>query len=278
MIERRLSTGPNGLHLAVLGWNTEASGRPLIVLHGFLEQALAWSGIAERLGRPVWALDHRGHGRSDHVGPGGYYHFWDYVSDLDSVAETLVPNGPFDLLGHSMGGTVAVLYAGSRPERVRRLVLVEGLGPPDSTAGALQRARTYLRHRREGLTHRSPFADIDAAAARMKRFNPALAPEEARALAERQTVETDGGHQWRWDARHRGRSPRPFDERHFLPFLEAIEAPTLAIAGARSSYPRFERAAHLREVRTQLLEAGHLVHHDAPEALSDAVRAFLEEG
>lgn len=279
MEERRIHTGPLGLTLSVVGWNTDRPGPPLLVLHGFLEQGLAWEGVAHRLDRPVWAPDHRGHGRSEHVGDGGWYHFWDYVGDVDALAEVLSPDAPVDLLGHSMGGSIAVLYAGSRPERVRRLVLVEGLGPPDDTDGLVRRARQFLRQRREGLTHGRPSVDLAAAAERMRRVNPNLAESEALRLAERQTRPHPDGLTWRWDARHRGRSPRPFDEQHFARFLQEIRAPTLAIRGGRSRYPGFERAPLVPDIRTLVLpEAGHLVHHDAPVALAAAVREHLHAG
>ena len=277
MQERRIHTGPHGLDLSVLGWNTDAPGVPLLILHGFLEQALAWEEVAQALGRPVWAPDHRGHGRSEHVGAGGWYHFWDYVGDVDSVAEALFPERTFDLLGHSMGGTMAVLYAGTRPERIRRLVLVEGLGPPDSMEGQLSRARLFLRQRRDGLHHGAPLADLDAAAARMQRVNGALTDAHARRLAERQTHPVQGGLDWRWDARHRGRSPRAFDAGHFAIFLQAIQAPTLAIRGGRSRYPGFERAPLVSDITLRTIEqAGHLVHHDTPDLLAEAVRTHLD--
>ena len=123
-LEWDLAAGPRAIQLRIRDW---AGPEPTVVLlHGFLEQSAAWDPVARSLGRRVVAPNQRGHGRSGHVGDGGWYHFWDYVGDLDQLVEHI--GGPIDLVGHSMGGTVAALYAGTRPDMVRRLVLVEGLG------------------------------------------------------------------------------------------------------------------------------------------------------
>ncbi len=279
--ERRIHLGPGELTLTVvetLPGPPHTTRTPLVCLHGFLEQGASWNGVAERLERPVLAPDQRGFGRSGHVGTGGFYHFWDYVSDLDLLLEQVSPDAPVDLLGHSMGGTVACLYAGSRPERIRRLVLVEGLGPPDTEASLVGRARQFLRHKREPPQHKV-MSDVEAAAHRMTRHNPKLDPAVAHALAARSTRETPGGVTWAWDPRHRARFPRPFVERHFLPFVQEITAPTLVVWGADSPFPGLDRAEHLTSAETVRIHridgAGHLVHHDAPEQLAEHIEAFL---
>src|SRR5690606_17454861 len=114
----------------------------------------------------VIAPDQRGHGLSEHVGRGGFYHFWDYVSDLDALVGSL--ERPVDLVGHSMGGTVACLYASLRPEAVRRLVLVEGLGPPDASGELLRRPRRFLDDRHRGPVH-APLDDVADGVRRMLR-------------------------------------------------------------------------------------------------------------
>lgn len=248
------------------------------MLHGFLEQGAAWSEVAPRLGGDVHAPDHRGHGRSEHLGRGGHYHFWDYVGDVDAIVQHL--GGVVDLVGHSMGGTMSVLFAGSRPEAVRRLVLVEGLGPPDLEDRALGLARQYLGARRTP-PHHPVMADVAAAAARMQRYNPRLTDATARRLAARTTRRVPGGVTWSWDARHRARNPVPFQALLFERFLAAIEAPTLLIDGADSPFAAATdpaRRAALRQARHEVLPAaGHLLHHDQPEALARVIRAFLEE-
>lgn len=275
MHEWRFSTGPRGLTLQVCEW--PGPDPVVVVLHGFLEQAAAWDRVARQLGRRVVAPDHRGHGRSDHVGAGGFYHFWDYAADLDALVDHL--GGPIDLVGHSMGGTLAALYAGARPERVRRLVLVEGLGPPDTTDLAVDRAREFLDHRRSPPAHR-PMADLFEGVRRVRTFNPRLSEDEAARLVALTTRPVDEGLAWSWDPLHRSRSPAPFQADLFRRFLERIEAPTLLVDGGASVFvipDREQRQAALRDARREVIaQAGHLVHHDAPDDLARVIRAHLD--
>jgi pimeloyl-ACP methyl ester carboxylesterase len=284
-------TVPGGLTLQLCCFGPD-TGRPLLVLHGFLEQGAAWEAFAAALGTRVVAPDHRGHGRSDHAPPGAFYAFWDYVSDVDALAQHLVDahGGPIDLLGHSMGGTIASLFAGTRPGLVRRVVLVEGLGPPDMTEVAVESSRLALDHRRH--PPRQPtFPDVAAAADRMRRFNPKLTPEVATRLAKRLVrpvvpndpqarEDTPGRLTWRWDARHRMRSARPFSAEVHRRYLASITVPTLLVDGADSLFRIQDadaRIAAFPDARSHTIAgAGHLIHHDAPEALASAVRAHLD--
>jgi pimeloyl-ACP methyl ester carboxylesterase len=262
---------------------------PVVVLHGFLEQGFAWDAVALRLGRRVIAPDHRGHGRSAHVGAGGFYHFWDYVADVDALVEHL--GAPVDLIGHSMGGTIASLYAGVRPDRVRRLVLVEGLGPPDMSGhGIVERARQFLDARSSPPRH-GALTGVQDGVSRMRRANPRLDPDVALRLAERvirplegdETTTrpgTSGAYTWTWDPLHRARSPVPFQASLFVQFLECITAPVLLVDGADSPFQvpdRQQRQDRLRRAeRVVLPSVGHMVHHDDPEALARVIVDHLD--
>jgi len=121
----------NRLALHLLEWG--AHGPVVLLLHGFLEHAHVWDWVAPPLanaGYHVFALDWRGHGDSEWIGAGGYYHFIDYVADLAALVPQLA--GRVTPVAHSMGGGAAVLYAGTEPERVSALVSIEGLGVPDT--------------------------------------------------------------------------------------------------------------------------------------------------
>jgi pimeloyl-ACP methyl ester carboxylesterase len=281
-----------GLRLRVCTWG-EGGDRPLLFLHGFLEQGAAWDAVATQLPRRSFAPDHRGHGCSEHVGTGGFYHFWNYVSDTDGLIDQL--GGEVDLVGHSMGGTLASLIAATRPEKVRRLVLIEGLGPPDVRQLAVERSRDYLDRRVQMPPKHPSFANLDEAIARMRAVNPGLPHPIARRLAERNTREVlpddpevrepvvPGRLTWRWDPYHRLRTPNPFDRDLFLAYLRQIRAPTLLIDGGRSLFrlppsdiaERREAVANHRHM--VIPDAGHMIHHDTPDQLAEAIATHLGE-
>jgi len=289
VIERDLHTGPRGLRLRLRIHGADIDGVPVVVLHGYLEQSAAWDRVARALQpRRVLAPDHRGHGLSEHLGAGGFYHFWDYVGDADAVVDHALQDLPdqqqVDLVGHSMGGTVACLLAACVPDKIRRLVLIEGLGPPDGEPRALQQARTALRHRRSPPTHRG-IADLDEAVTRMRRGNrdlPAsVAPQLAARLTEPDPDRNDGSLRWTWDALHRARSPQAFSAQRFMTFLGAINAPTLMVEGADSPYRHIPdldaRRQALPQARTVVLpECGHHPHHTHPHDLAELIREHLD--
>jgi pimeloyl-ACP methyl ester carboxylesterase len=283
MREHDVHTGPRGLRLRLCSWGPPA-GRPTLILHGYLEQAAAWDEVACALDRRVVAPDHRGHGLSEHVGAGGWYYFWDYVRDVDAVIDHI--GGPVDLIGHSMGGTIATLLAATRPEKVRRLVLIEGLGMPDTRHEAMERARQFLDARTDPPRH-GTFSGPEEAAARLQRASPRLSDARALALATRVlcrvTSDADMSTErwtWTWDPLHRGRSPVPFNAELHTGFLAALRCPTLLIDGADSPWrppdgPQRARAI-AQATSLTLPNAGHMLHHDAPLPLAAAICRFLD--
>ena len=261
-----------GFGIALESWGDPAAPR-VVILHGLLDTGAAWGRVACGLeGFHVLAPDARGHGRSDHVGPGGIYHFADYVRDLDALVEHLGP--PLHLVGHSMGATVASMYAGLVPENVRTLTLIEGLGPPSEDDGAaVARFRQHLLQMRDPPAP-SRVADLDEATARLQRVNPGLTDEQARAIAERNTDDRGGGRVWTWDPLHRTRSPIGFDLDRYFEMLRRILAPTTVVLGTESWYRAVDRLPERIEAcRAELVElpGGHTPHLDHPEELSGVI-------
>ena len=272
-----------GLELCVCEWGPE-DGPLVLILHGWLDQGAAWNRVAMELaaaGYWVVAPDQRRHGRSAHTPAGTSYHFAEYLGDLDALLVEL--DRPLQLLvGHSMGGTVASLYAGLRPEAVPRLVLVEGVGPPPETVeSAVDRMRTWLDHQKKDWNTR-PMDSVGAAAERLRRFNPGLSTGDAMMLAERSTCEKDGAVYWTWDPLHRSRSATAYDSARHRACMSRITATVRFIHGDQSWYMQIpdleERLASIpRLVERVELTSGHAVHVDAPEALAQALQTAASE-
>src|SRR5262245_7788865 len=215
----------NRLRHHVLEWREKGPQRPwplgkrlpsdrpsLLLLHGFLEHAHTWDLVAPHLAAAGWhvvALDWRGHGASDWIGDGGYYHFVDYSADLAFLVRAL--GGRAVVVGHSMGATAAMNYAGLEPERVPALILVDGLGPPDlESQPAPVRYHAWIADL-ERAEHRVRRAfTIEQASARLRDRFPRFSPTVARHMAEHGSRAADGGRVWKFDPLHQTTSPVPF--------------------------------------------------------------------
>jgi pimeloyl-ACP methyl ester carboxylesterase len=276
-----------GLKIHYLEWG-EPSGEPLILIHGFLDHARSWEpfvrALKKKSGAPAWivAPDCRGHGDSGWVGAGGYYHFADYVWDLDGLVESLdVPKTT--LMGHSMGGTVSFLYTGAYPDKVRKLVLAEGIGPlPMRFTDAPTRMERWLADLK-ALSRRkiAEYPTLEKAAERLIRANSRLKPDLALELARWGMKRNDGGNWvWKFDPLHRTMAPQPFYSGQAVEFFRRIECPVLLVHGSESRQTRrpdmeerLEAIAHHSVV--EVGNAGHMVHHDNPERLAEVVTEFL---
>jgi len=272
-----LEVDVRGLRLRICAWGPP-DGPVVMCLHGLLDQGATWSRVAERLaaaGRRVLAPDARGHGHSDHVGAGGYYHFPDYVADLDAIVRHLALED-LTLVGHSMGGTVSCWYAATRPEALSRLVIVEGLGPPALPESlAAERMQLFLKGLESPPRHKD-FDSLEQAVERMVRLTPALDRTWAHSLARRVLVPHEGRLRWTWDPLHRTRSPATFPTERFLGVLERIDVPTTLVSGERSWY-RLEdlpaREAAVRPVARHVLPSGHALTIEVPD---EVARIILE--
>lgn len=285
---RDLFVEANRLRLHLLEWGTAGERPTVLLLHGFQEHAHAWDRLAPLLaaaGHHVVAWDARGHGDSEWIGRGGYYHFADYVADAAFVVRHL--GGRVAIIGHSMGGNVSLLYTGSEPERVVALAVIEGLGPPDSPPDAAPRRhagwiadleRTAGNGERRGQT-------LDEAAAKLRRFFP-LTEEISLHLARHGTRPTgqdgQGGMNglvaWKWDPLHLTRSPQPYFVAQARTFWARIACPVLYVEGSRSylSAEKFdieERIATLQAERVTIDGAAHHPHLERPE---DTARVLLD--
>ncbi len=282
-----------GLSQHLLEWGDASLVTPerpsLVLLHGWMDVAASFQFVVDALpdDRHVVAMDWRGFGATDWPA-GDTYWFGDYLGDLDALLASECPGRRIDLVGHSMGGNVVMLYAGVRPEAVRRLVNLEGFGMPATTpAMAPGRWRKWLDELRQPATLR-PYDTLHGVAERLRKTNPLLAPDKAAWLAQHWSRATaDGRHELLADPAHKRTSPVLYQVDEILACWKRIEAPLLWVEGDRTDtakwwgnrYPRSEFDARLAVVpdvrRVRLSPAGHMLHHDQPEALARELVTFF---
>lgn len=275
-----------GLRLNYFDWGNP--GAPLLLLvHGIRDHARSWDWVARAL-RHDWrviAPDLRGHGDSDWSPDGGYLGSYHVLDLADLVEAETGGEGPLTIVGHSFGGNVVARYSAAYPDRVRKLVLVEGLGPsPDvlvewGKLGAVGRTREWIDKRRAtAATAPRRMATLAEAVARMEAANPHLSPGQASHLALHGARRHADGYGWKYDPLVSVFPPEDFSA--LGPDVwRAITAPTLLCYGTESwtADPEKDgRASHFRDRRTLVFEkAGHWLHHDQFDRFMAALRDFL---
>ena len=285
----------NGVTLRVLEWPADgaasASAPAMVIVHGWMDSGATFDLVAPRLaaaGFRVLAPDMRGFGESDPAPAGSYYHFPDYVADLAALVDHVLPDGsPFTLVGHSMGGSIASLYASARPARVERFVNIEGLGPPahgfTEGAGRLSTWLDQLADSRFGPGRPSPRAMM---LRRLCTGHPTVTPEILDTRLDHLIKDGGAGENgegasfvWKADVRHRMTGPTPFFAELFKAHAARIEAPVLFVAGGATGYHPEDEADRLtafRDLRTVTIpDAGHMIHWTHPDLLASHILAFV---
>jgi pimeloyl-ACP methyl ester carboxylesterase len=301
-VSRRIQL-PTGLSYHVLEWggaeDLKSSARDaptVILLHGFLDFAWTWekvvcNGLQGRY--RLIAPDLRGHGDSDRVGAGGYYHFMDYVADIHGLVEQVVGATQAErpriaLVGHSMGGSVAAYYTAAFPEQVSHLALLEGLGPPEEPLASMpERIRTWVAAwKRARAQPPRPISDRAAAASRLRQHDPLLGEELALQLAEHGTVSLpDGRCTFKHDPLHLTPGPYPFTLDIAGGFYSRITCPVLLVTAEQSEFHYSpeelqRRKACFKNARLQaatLSGAGHMMQRHKPAALARLLSEFLSQ-
>lgn len=274
------------LRLHYVDWGNE-DAPTLVLIHGGRDHARSWDWVARVL-RKEWhvvAPDLRGHGDSAHA-VGGSYTIPDFVLDIAQLVDAL-GSEKVAIVAHSLGGAVALHYAGTFPERVAQLVAIEGLGPPPEILARMrdvpvwERVRNWVDTTRK-LAGRTPrrYPSIADAAARMQAENAFLSPEQARHLTVHGVARNeDGSFSWKFDNYVRAFGPYRFQQDETQALWERIDCPVLLVRGAESwaSDPEQDgRIEPFRSARAVTVEnAEHWVHHDQLEEFVRLVREFL---
>jgi pimeloyl-ACP methyl ester carboxylesterase len=291
-----------GLNHHVITWGDPALVTPdrpaLFMVHGWMDVGASFQFVVDALAalegesRYILAADWRGFGLTRTPSADSYW-FADYLGDLDALlhhdALGLAGEAPVDLLGHSMGGNVVMSYAGVRPERIRRLVNLEGFGLPETKPHhAPKRLRQWLDELRTEASLRN-YASLADVAARLMKNNPRLDAAHAAWLAAHWAEQRDDG---RWhilgDPAHKRANPVLYRRDEILEGWKLITAPVLWVEGNETDvtkwwgdrYPRADFEARLAVVpkveRVLLQDCGHMLHHDQPAALAARLKAFLD--
>ena len=266
-----------GLSLAARYWPGE--GTPIVAVHGWLDNANSFEPLAQHFSNPFLAIDVAGHGLSEHRPADVATHYIDHVRDVFAIVDAQGWD-QFILLGHSMGAGLACMFAATFPERVQRLVLIEGLGPPstnpEKAPETLRKAIGDMQQLREKKkpVYREKSAAITA---RMSGFG-GLDEASSECLCERGLQVVDGGWTWRADSRLRLTSSMRLTEAQIGGFLRAIKAPALLVLGEQGmgGTGMFdERVNWIETLRVERLEGRHHLHMENAESVFQAISAFL---
>ncbi len=275
---RSLTLSSPGVSLHAVERNPEGSPS-LLLVHGYLDHCRGFDWLCDKLPHTfrTLALDLRGHGGSAHA-EGGLYHLTDYLADVDHALDAL-GEGPVHLVGHSLGGTVVLLYAAARPERTASVTSIESLGPSGGDAAkVVDRMRRFLPDLRRPPRQKL-YGSVEEAARRLRAGNPALGEEAALHLATWGTRPAEGGVVFRFDPAHRRTFGLSLDEAQVLALFVAVKAPVQVLYGT-NGFPfdpalAAPRLGALRARPPIQLEGGHHLHLDAPAEVASLIASFV---
>jgi pimeloyl-ACP methyl ester carboxylesterase len=282
----------------VLRWGEPHSVLPpLVLMHGWMDVAASYQFVVDAFspeflqGRSIIAADWRGFGLTECPGHDNYW-FPDYLADLDVLLDRYAGEQPVDLIGHSMGGNVVMLYAGVRPQRIRRLVNLEGFGMPATRPEKAPKRYAQwldeLKSLHRGELALKSYADADGVARRLMKTNPRLPEDKAQWLA-RHWARPNAQGQWEilGDAAHKIVNAQLYRVEEVLACFAQISAPVLSVEASdnqmdqwwQGKYTLAEFHERLKSVpnlqQAVIQDAGHMLHHDQPERLAALIEDFL---
>jgi len=277
-------------------WGQPAAGKtPLVMVHGWMDVAASYQFVVDALADDhfVIAPDWRGYGQTAGAGADNFW-FPDYLADLDFLLDHYAPGQPINLVGHSMGGNVVMLYAGVRPERIRRLVNLEGFGMPATVPaqapGRYAKWMDELKKLHQGELTMHSYDNVDGVARRLMKTNPRLAQDKADWLARHWAAQNAQG-QWiiQGDPAHKISNAQLYRVEEVHEIYKRITAPVLAVEASDNSLDLWWKGAFTLEQYHERIKAvakvqiaqvenvGHMMHHDQPEVLAAMIEGFLRE-
>jgi pimeloyl-ACP methyl ester carboxylesterase len=289
-------------------WGTPLAGvASLVMVHGWMDVAASFQFVVDALegtalvGRHIIAPDWRGYGLTHHVNNpdkrcmgSDTDNYWmpDYMADLDFLIDHVTPDAPVDLLGHSLGGNVVMSYAGVRPERIRKLVNLEGFGMPETQAAQASKRYAqwfdHLKSHDKGEMAMRAYPALSGVASRLMKTNPRLSQVKADWLAQHWSARNAAGeYEILGDPAHKIVNANLSRLEETLALYQRISMPVLAVEASDDSMTGWykgrytladyhERLKNVPDVRIERIEdAGHMLHHDQPEQLAALLAGFI---
>ena len=275
-------------------WGAPAPAKtPLVMVHGWMDVAASYQFVVDALSHDhyVIAPDWRGYGKTS---SGGADNFWfpDYLADLDFLLDHYAPDQTVNLVGHSMGGNVVMHYAGVRPERIRRLVNLEGFGmpatTPDQAPGRYAKWMDELKKLHKGEMDLHPYSAPAGVARRLMKTNPRLSADKAEWLARHWAQENVQG-EWNilGEPAHKLSNANIYRVEEVRALYQRLCMPVMAVEASDNSldfwwkgkftlaqyHERLQAVPNLEIARIE--DAGHMMHHDQPEVLAALIERFV---
>jgi pimeloyl-ACP methyl ester carboxylesterase len=264
-----------------------ASAIPVFLLHGWADVGMSFQFLADKMSEDWYLLapDWRGFGESQWQ-PGGYW-FPDYLADLEMLIDHISPTSPVRLVGHSMGGNVAWLYAGVRPERVSHAVSLDVYGLDDSPPELAPAHYGMWLDQLKQIQLYSQYADIDGVIERILKIAPNMDSDKAAFLACYWCDEAaEGSYHLRHDPAHKRVNPILYRRQEAMCCWQEITAKVMLVLATESSfYERYESQGYQAELHanirqfkeTSIDRSGHMVHLEQPSRLAAILDDFLRE-
>ncbi|MDF1795538.1 MAG: alpha/beta hydrolase [Coxiellaceae bacterium] len=265
--------------IAAKQWG-DPKGRPVLALHGWLDNAASFDFLAPELKDCyVVAVDLPGHGLSGFIPEGVNYHLTDAVANTVKMLDELGWSQA-TLLGHSMGAAIVSIVAGSFPERAERLIMIDAIGPLSEAIarGPERLGRAVSKLLAAGKRQRTVYPSLEVMA-KYRAETGGLSVEAAMALTERGCEQVEGGYTWRFDRRLLLPSMTYFSEEQVAVFLQGITAPSLLLVGDNGimidNSLLEQRIAEISNIVHTSIQGHHHLHMDSPKAVAQAINQFL---
>ncbi|HCX81936.1 MAG: alpha/beta hydrolase [Curvibacter sp. RIFCSPHIGHO2_12_FULL_63_18] len=275
-------------------WGEPGVGKvPLVMVHGWMDVAASYQFVVDAFAQDhyIIAPDWRGYGQTKVPATDSYW-FPDYLADLDFLLDHYAPGQPVNLVGHSMGGNVVMLYGGVRPERIRRLVNLEGFGMPATrpaqAPGRFASWMDELKKLHAGEMDLKAYDSANGVARRLMKTNPRLGQDKADWLARHWAAEnTEGKWSIQGDAAHKISNAQLYRVEEVLEIYKRLTMPVLAVEASDNSLDlwwkgKFTLAEYHERLQVvpnaevaRIEDAGHMMHHDQPEVLAALIERFI---